>query len=385
MTRLACDAVVVGAGFAGAATAYHLVRLGVREVVVLEREPLAGVHASGRNAGMIREAVLPAAIQPLAVEGAAFIRNPPADFDPAPSFRRCGALMLADTAQAPSVRAWVDGAERVGVAARWLERAEVEARVPATVGAAFVGAAFCPNDGVVDIAALLQGYLQAASRGGARVLTGHRVVRMVVENGKVAGVETDQARLATPLVVNAAGAWAGEVGRLAGAAPLPLQALRRHLYVSGRLDWVEPSWPIVWDLSHGLYFRPEPPGLLLSPCDETEQAPGLAATDPAVAEVLAAKLERYVQRLADLPIARSWAGLRTLTPDGNFVLGRDPGIDGLVWCAGLGGHGVTVGPAVGRLAAEAALGRLSPSVHSPERFGDSRRPAADAAAVAAKL
>jgi len=385
MTRLSCDAVVVGAGFAGAATAYHLVRLGLRDVVVLEQEPLAGVHASGRNAGMIREAVLPPAIQPLAREGAAFVRKPPRDLDPAPSFRRCGALMLADEVRAPSLKAWVEGAERVGVEACWLEPGEVEARVPATTGAAFVGAAFCPNDGVVDIAALLHGYLQAAVRGGARVLTSHRVLLIVVENGKVAGVETDRASFATPLVVNAAGAWASELGKAAGAAPLSLRPCRRHLFVSGRLDWVEPGWPIVWDLSHALYFRPEPPGLLLSACDETEQAPGPAATDAAVGEVLAAKLTRYVPRLADLSIARSWACLRTLSPDGSFLVGRDPMLQGFVWCAGLGGHGVTVGPAVGRLAAEAALGRPSSPAHSPERFVGSRRPAADRTAVPPKL
>ncbi|HLA76235.1 MAG TPA: FAD-dependent oxidoreductase [Vicinamibacteria bacterium] len=377
MRRLACDAVVVGAGFAGAATAYHLVRMGLRDVVVLEQEPLPGTHASGRNAGMIREAVLPEAIQPLAVEGARFVRDPPADLDPVPSFRRSGALMLAEGAQAKAVRAWVESAERWGVRARWLDQSEAEGRVPALRGAAFSGAAWCPDDGVVDIAALLQGYLQTAVRGGARVLTGQRVLGIAVEKGKVSGVATDQASFTTPLVVNAAGAWAGEVGKLAGATPVPLRACRRHLYVSGRLDWVEPSWPIVWDLSHALYFRPEPPGLLLSACDETEQAPGLAATDAAASEMLAGKLSRYVKRLADLPIARSWAGLRTLTPDGGFVLGRDPQIAGFVWCAGLGGHGVTVGPAVGRLAAEAALGRPQPAAHSPARFVAPALPASD--------
>jgi D-arginine dehydrogenase len=384
MTRLNCDAVVVGAGFAGASTAYHLVRLGLRDVVVLEQETLAGVHASGRNAGMIREAVLPPAIQPLAREGAAFIRQPPNDFDPAPSFRRSGALMLADGDQALSLKAWVEGAERAGVEARWLDPGEVESRVSATIGAAFVGAALCPNDGVVDIAALLQGYLQSAARGGARILTGHRVLRVVAESGKVAGVETDRASFATPLVVNAAGAWAGELGKAAGAAPLSLRPFRRHLYVSGRLHWVEPSWPIVWDLSHALYFRPEPPGLLLSACDETEQAPGPAATDGAVSEILAVKLARYVPRLADLPIARSWAGLRTLSPDGNFVVGRDLMLRGFVWCAGVGGHGVTVGPAVGRLAAEAALGRPESPAHSPQRFLGSPSPAASGDPIPAR-
>ncbi len=380
MGRLTCDAVVVGAGFAGAASAYHLARRGLRRVVILEQEPLAGVHASGRNAAMVREAVLPETIQPLASEGAAFIRNPPADLDPVPRFRRSGALMLADAAQAASVRAWVEGAERLGIGVRWADRGELEVRMPALRGADFVGAADCPNDGVVDIAALLQGYLQTAMRSGAQVLTGHRVVGITAEKGQVAAVETDQASFLTKLVVNAAGAWAEGVGKLAGAVPVPLRACRRHLYLSGRLEWVDPDWPIVWDLSHGIYFRAEPPGLLLSACDETEQAPGPATTDSAVGELLARKLARHVPRLGDLPIARSWAGLRTLTPDGCFVLGRDPQVGGFVWCAGLGGHGVTVGPAVGRLAAEAALGGAEEAAHSPRRFTGAARQTADVVA-----
>ncbi len=373
MEHRACDAVVVGAGFAGAATAYHLVRLGLGEVVVLEQEALAGSHASGRNAGMVREAVLPKALTPLAVEGARFIRTPPADLDPAPAFKECGALLLADEARAPAVRAWVAGASGDGVEARWIERDEVEQRVPATAGGVFVGGALCPRDGVVDVAALLQGYLQTAVRGGARVLTGQQVVAVHVERGRVAAVETGETYLKTPRVVNAAGAWASEVARLAGASRPPLTPYRRHLFVSAHVDWVDPSWPIVWDLAHALYFRPEPPGLLLSPCDETGHPPGHATTDPTITEMLAGKLSRYAPRLADLEIAHSWAGLRTLTPDGCFVLGRDPEVEGFTWCAGLGGHGVTVSAAAGRVAAEAVLGQPGPPDHDPGRFPTLRR------------
>ena len=84
--------------------------------------------------------------------------------------------------------------------------------------------------------------------------------------------------------------------------------------------------------------------------------------------LLAEKLEHAFPRLADLPIQRTWAGYRTLTPDGRFVIGPDPSLAGFVWCAGLGGHGVTTSAAVGRLAAQAVLGEAVPPEHAPARF-----------------
>jgi glycine/D-amino acid oxidase-like deaminating enzyme len=121
-------------------------------------------------------------------------------------------------------------------------------------------------------------------------------------------------------------------------------------------------------VSHGLYFRPEPPGLLLSPCDETSHAAGDAPVDAAAQELLASKVRRFMPGLGDVGVARAWACLRTLTPDGSFLIGRDPSLPNLVWCAGLGGHGVTVSAAAGRLAAEAVLGWPSLAAHDPGRF-----------------
>jgi glycine/D-amino acid oxidase-like deaminating enzyme len=96
--------------------------------------------------------------------------------------------------------------------------------------------------------------------------------------------------------------------------------------------------------------------------------------DPEAVELLASKVARAMPGLAHVPVRRSWAGLRTLTPDGNFVIGADAYIRGFIWCAGLGGHGVTASPAAGRLAAMSVMGRRPPPEHSPTRFGRSQSP-----------
>ena len=124
----------------------------------------------------------------------------------------------------------------------------------------------------------------------------------------------------------------------------------------------------MWDETHGLYFRPESGGLLLSPCDETDYAPGDVASDPAAAGHLAEKLARWMPRLAGVAVRRTWAGLRTLAPDSHFVIGEDPVRRGFFWCAGLGGHGVAASAAAGRLAADAVLERPVPPAHAPARF-----------------
>ncbi|HET7293772.1 MAG TPA: FAD-binding oxidoreductase [Vicinamibacteria bacterium] len=354
------EVVVVGSGFAGAATAYHLTRLGVRNVVLVEQEDLPGRHASARNAAMARTTAVPPSIAPLAAEGLRFFAEPPADLGCGPLLRSCGMLVLASGRQAADLRE--------ALPRSWLAPDDVARLVPVTSGGRFDGAVWGPRDGVVDIALLLARLLAAARARGARLLTGERAVAINIERGRVTGVVTGRGTIEARWVVNAAGAWAGGVASLAHAAPVPLRPCRRHLFATAALPWVKPTWPIVWDVTHGFYFRPEPPGLLLSPCDETEHAPGLPSTDPAAAEELATKLERFMPVVSGVEILASWAGLRTLGPDGCFVLGRDPEVDGFVWCAGLGGHGMTTCPSVGRIAAEAVLGRPAPAEHAAARF-----------------
>ena len=174
----------------------------------------------------------------------------------------------------------------------------------------------------------------------------------------------------TKVLVNASGAWANTVAKMAGATELPLHPCRRHLFVSPPLDWVDASWPFVWDVSHDIYFRPEGEGLLLCACDQQELPPGDPPVDEAVQELLAEKIQNYIPALSRVSISKGWAGFRTLSADGRFVIGWDPKVKGLFWVAGLGGHGVTTSSAVGALAAELISGgpdkRSDP--FSPDRF-----------------
>jgi D-arginine dehydrogenase len=236
--------------------------------------------------------------------------------------------------------------------------------------AEFDGAAWCGTDGIVDIHALLSGYLKYAASKGAQIRYNSTVQTVKSVNGMVELATGSGVVIKAKTLVNASGAWANVVANLSGAKQLPLRACRRHLFVSPPMDWVDARWPFVWDVSHDIYFRPEGEGLLLCACDQTELAPGDPPVDESVKEMLAEKIERFMPALNSVSISRGWAGFRTLTPDGRFVIGWDSQIENFFWVAGLGGHGMTTSAAVGELAAELLLGGpgKKSAPFAPERF-----------------
>jgi glycine/D-amino acid oxidase-like deaminating enzyme len=321
------DVVVMGAGLAGAATAHALGRED-RFVLMLERRLSPGAESSGRSASMVREDVGDDALRALATEGAAIHRT-----SRLATFRPTGSFLLGR------------GDE------------DIAARIPRARG---VGR-FFPGDGVVATEELLRSFL-----AGQALVTGVSVLR--IERGREGVViVTDAGVVEARIAVNAAGAWAGRIG------DLPLVSRKRHLFVSAP-SAIPSEWPFAWDDANGYYFRPEREGLLLCACDQRETEPGDNGVDPTIEGLLRAKLQKFQPGLLPLEVRDSWAGQRTFAPDGRFVIGWDARIEGLFHVAAFGGHGVTVSPAVGRLAASMILAgpdREIPEIArplSPARF-----------------
>lgn len=356
------EALVVGAGLAGAATAFHLAATGRWKVTVFEAERTPGRHASGRNAAMIRQAVTPAPVAALARRGAEMLRefSARADLPVRGTFLRSGSILWGERPHLEALAACAPADTRP------IERAEVLAKFPGLPLPPDRSGLWTPSDGLLDVAAWNHFFLAASPdivlRTDAEVESGQKLPdgRFSV---RTAGTET-----VGDVVVNAAGAWADRVAARFGRRGLSLTPKRRHLFHSGPLAWVEPSWPFFWDVSDGLYFRPESNGLLLSACDEDVSEPKDAQADPRVVDLLAKKLAKFGGPAADLPIAKSWAGLRTFFEDHSFVIGPDPDEARFFWVGGLGGHGVTTSFAVGELAAAIIDGRsAAPAYFSPAR------------------
>ncbi len=358
---------IVGAGFAGAATAYHLARGGAR-VTVFDREPIAGAHASSQNAGILRACIPDAALARAAAAGAAGLASLERSLD-APVVRKSGSLLIAAGGAAADLGSMVDSCRAAGREARWIDPREAASRVPVLAGSRFDAAVLAAEDGVMDVAAYLDALLRGAREAGASVRLGVEVLGAERSTAGAMRLRTSAGAIDADLAVVAAGAWADDVAERLGTRPLGLVPHRRHLHATGPLAWVDPLWPFVWSVGDEVYFRPESGGLLLSPCDEEPFRPCEPPADPHSREVLAEKVARAFPALVDAPVMRSWAGLRTLARDRRFAIGPDPCNAAVFWVAALGGHGVTAAWEVGRLAADTVLrGRPPPAEFDPGRL-----------------
>jgi D-arginine dehydrogenase len=340
------DVIVIGAGFAGASVAAALARAGVTSGVVLERELLPGSHASGRNAAMACQVEADPVLRKLAIEGVQRLRAKTVAGSPV--LRQSGGLYLTHGEPHPAAE-WCAQLHEHCVPSELLPAAKARQRFPFLSRFEFDHALFCPTDGIVDIHALLSDLLAEARHAGFGIITDCACESLIVDGSVVRGVRTPRGEVGARTVVDAAGAWAGYLGR--ESAPLPLKRLRRHLFVSGDSRLLPDDAPLVWDLDVGYYVRPEGAGLLLCPCDETEHPPGIPEVDPEADNLLVDKLLKHAPGLADISLRRSWACLRTFAPDRLPIIGWDPDIDGLFHVSGLGGFGMTTSLAVGDIAA----------------------------------
>lgn len=359
MSARRCDVLIVGAGFAGAATAYHLSRELDGSIVIVEAEKLPGAHASGRNASLLLQAVADPAIR----RAAAASRAAYEARREAVGLRQIGSLMVGPRARLERLR------EPERIASRLLGPAEAVRLVPALAGLAFEAALLTPSDGVIDPWALLNVYLDGARGRGAELVLEAEVRE--IAHGDGFRVTTTQGAFEAGCLVNAAGAWAGRVAALAGLAGAPpLTPLKRHLFVLDGIAGVAADAPFAWCLEPEIYFRHESGGLLVSVCDEETSASLAETVSPGISETLAELAARHLPRFAEARIRSLWSCFRTKADDGRFVIGRHPSAPGFVWVAGLGGHGMGCSWEIGRLAAEAVLGHRPPELEAfaPARF-----------------
>ncbi len=367
------EIVIVGAGLAGATAAQALVRRGRREVLVLESEAVAGVHASGRNAALGYSFIARPAVRTLARRGLAFLAAPPSDFLGDLDNRWVGSVSLVEAHRESEFTSLVDAMADEQIPVRRWDATEVSARLPILGPPDGDVGFYVEDDGVIDVDGLLQGYLRTARRGGARVHFRTRAEALLLEGGRVTGVQTDRGLVRAERVLLAGGPWANELAVGAGLAPLPLSPTRRHLaVVAGQELCPDPDWPFAWHQTRDFYFRPESGGLLFCACDLDPMEAADVGPDRTRVEELAQRALQVLPGAAAGHLRNAWAGLRTLTADDQFVVGADPRAEGLFWVAGLAGHGMTTSPAVGELVADLITEGSAPWVDTaalaPERL-----------------
>lgn len=344
------EAIVIGAGMAGATAAAHLAA--TRRVALLEAEETAGYHATGRSAALWILNYGPPDARALSAASRPFFERPPEGFADAPLTRRRAVVYLAPDSQRAHLQEMIAGGEGLVP----IPVAEVAAMVPALRPGYAVAAAIERDAFDIEVAALHQGFLrQLRARGGVLALR-HRAGRLWRQDGLWHAETSAGTVFAAPVVVDAAGAWGDEVAQLAGVAPLGLQPKRRTALIVDPSPHDCAAWPLLGDADHSWYARPEARRkLMVSPADETDCAP----CDAQPEEMDVALAVDRMQQALDIPVRRvehRWAGLRTFTPDRSLAIGEG-GERGFFWMVGQGGYGIQTAPAAGRLLADLVEGR----------------------------
>lgn len=356
----AFDIVIVGAGMAGASLA---AAIGARaSVLMLEAEEMPGYHATGRSAAFWTESYGGPGVQPLTTASGPVLRD-------LGVLTPRGALTLGRAGQEREIEAFAARYTAVGVAVEVLGRSEIEARVPG-LREGWTSAALEPSTCDIDVAALHQHYLAQAQREGAQLWcrAGLAAAERTASGWTLA--LADGRRVSASVLVNAAGAWADPVARMAGLDPLGIAPYRRTIAQLGVAVTVPDDLPLVLDVAETFYFKPESGRLWLSPHDETPSTP----CDAAAEEIdVALAVDRFEQ-VVDWPVTRvehRWAGLRSFAPDRLPIYGFAPQDPGFFWFAGQGGFGIQTAPAAADLAARLLMGEGPGSV-DPEPFSPGR-------------
>jgi sarcosine oxidase subunit beta len=336
---------VIGGGALGAAAAFHLRRLGVDDVVLIERDVLASGSTS-KSAGGIRAQFADELNIRIALRSLLEFEAMAEEI----SFRQHGYLFLLDNDDDVAIfRSALELQHSLGVASIELSADDVRALVPQLELGDVVAATYCERDGYATPEAVVQWYAR-----GLDVRQGCTATGIDVQEGRIRGVETSDGFIATEVVVCCAGVWSREVGALAGV-DLPVEGEARRMWYTPEDGGLPQRVPLTIDFSTGFYFHREGPGLAFGGRDE---------------EVFESAARR-LPILAELPVQSTWWGYYDVSPDWNALVGEAPDVSRFLYATGFSGHGFQQAPAVGEHLAELVVGRkptLDLSAFSAERF-----------------
>ena len=386
------DVVIIGSGIVGSSVAYHLAQAGCTNVLVLEREAHQGKGSTGKSMGGVRaQFATPVNIQMSKYSIDFFSKFDEIVGHPG-DYRAHGYLFCATNEKHLAyLKANKERQNALGVTnVEWIAPEDIVKMVPQMRVDDILGGTFCPTDGFVDPHSVMMGFMLNARQKGVRLWLDTQVTGIDVEAGtnaavntgsadvpvrnldneertgtsafpaaalrRIAGVQTSRGFISTRVVVNAAGAWAAEIAKMAGAE-LPVEPLRRQLVPTEPFAELPPRFPMVIDMSTGFHFRREGKGILLA-WNDPQETPGFKTEfDTSFIEKILTHAASRVPVLAEAEVnpRRAWAGLYEMTPDHHAIIGPAPNVEGLFFVNGFSGHGVMHSPASGRVAADLVL------------------------------
>ena len=369
--RMKADAIIIGGGIIGVATAFYLARENFGQILLLEKEPLLGAGATSKAAGGIRAQFSTEVNVEMSMLSEEIFGNFKEETGFDALYDRVGYMFLLQSDdEVAQFRASYELQRSLGLDVVLLDPSEIGKYAPHVSLDGIQLATFCKDDGLGDPHEFLTGYEKAARLLGVEYEFDCEVTGIDVAEGKITGVKTSRGDVSSPLVINCAGPYAGVIGKMAGAE-LPVLPVKRQIVTTGKLDFVKPSFPMVVDVKTGLYCHKESQGMLLGWADNSVKPSFDISLDPDYTDhILEIALERIPQ-LEQAEVGNEWTGLYEVTPDHHAIIGWEPSVEGMFHIAGFSGHGFMHAPAAGRVSAELIVGKkplLDLSKLSPKRF-----------------
>lgn len=350
MTSRTADAVVIGGGIVGCATAYYMAKRGAR-VILLEKEEIAQ-EASGRNRGNVRVQLRHRLELPIALEALELWARADEELGSPTEFRANGNLLVTYHDDiAASFANEADRHRRLGLDAHVVAGDDLRKCVPG-ISPEILAGFLTTQDGHVNPQKATWAFATAARRAGADIRTGTPVAGIVTEGMAVRGVITKDGRIAAPVVLNAAGVRAPELFEPIGV-DLPITPAKHQILVTARMPLV--THPYLRCAGPRVSFCQTLDGTLLLGMGPAQNV----GFDTSLSRVHMSDIMRETIRLVPslhaARVVRAWTGWFEMTPDDLPIIDRVAGIDGLFVCGGFSGHGFALGPAIGRLMANFIL------------------------------
>ena len=359
-------AVIIGGGIIGCSTAYHLAKLGWKDVVLVERHKLTS-GSTWHAAGLVGQLRTSANITQLLKYSVELYNKLEAETGLATGWKMNGGLRLAcNQARMTEIKRQATTAHSFGLEMHLLSPKEAQDLWPIMDIGDLVGAAFLPTDGQANPADIAQSLAKGARLAGVKIVEEVAVTGIEVVKGRAVAVVTDKGRISADVIVNCGGQWAREIGALAGVN-VPLYAAEHFYIVTGKIPGVHPMLPVMRDPDGFIYYKEEVGGLLMGgfepvakpwkvdpiPADFQFQ---LLDEDWDQFEPLMTNAIHRTPCLETAEIKMLLNGPESFTPDGNFILGEAPELANYFVCAGFNSAGIANSGGAGRLMAEWIVG-----------------------------
>lgn len=351
------DVVIIGGGISGVSIAYNLAKMGVKDIVLIERDYLTS-GATGRCGAGVRQQWGTKANCMLAKKSVEFFENAQEilEYDGDIEFKQEGYLIVGTTEEeAAQFRKNVALQQSLDIPARTLTKDEAKAIVPHLNTDVVHTATYCPTDGHLNPFTMTDAYYKAAKRLGVEVYTYTEVQDIIVKNDTVEAVVTNKGTIETPVVVNAAGGWAKEIGAMAGV-DIPVFSRNHQILVTEPIEKIQ--GPMVISFSHNIYCQQTPHGAFIMGRGDKDATIGHDTHSTwQFLDRMAKTVTTLLPPVGDLRVIRQWGGLYNMSPDSQPIIGGTDAVKGFFMACGFSGHGFMLAPMTGLLLSELITGK----------------------------